>query len=484
MSPIWFVCLIAFIALRLVFWLMAFPNSDEAYYWLWGQHPQWSYYDHPPLQAWVQGAFTAVLGRSEFVLRLPNLFSNVVFFYTYYKIATYLYAKQAIQRFWFSVLLIVASPLYFVFLALAWHDHLLITFSLISAYQFVRFADSYLANGRGETGHLYKAAGAIALAGLSKYNAVFVALGFLATILAVPRLRRLLLDRRFYIAAVIALSALIPIALWNYSNDFQSFHYYVDRSVKPASSGIKIGPCVGFLAASFFLVSPFYWNGFFRILKQRTRFKEINSVYPIVAFWVFSISTVVLTIISLISAALYYWNITAYILLFPLLPLVFPKHPPKLSFLYGLVLSLLIVIHYTVLPLSALINSTIDPDSRMLFGWRDVANEVRTQAKEFGTQPPLLMTLDYRSASALAYELQNKDVLAISDRVDQFDFWSPDADQLRGKNAVIVWDNWFPATGMLLPKFDRVSEPVTVSVKRFGVLIKNYYVQKGYWYKP
>ncbi len=481
-SPSWFVFLIAFIALRFVFWLKAFPNSDEAYYWLWGQHLQWSYYDHPPLQAWVQGAFTALFGRSEFVLRLPNVLSSAVFLYTYYRIVAYLYPKQTPQRFWFNVLLVFASPLYFVFLGLAWHDHLLITFSLVSAYQFVRFADGFIANGRGETGRLYLAAAAIALAGLSKYNAVFVGLGFLATILAVPQLRRLLLDRRFYIAAVIALSALIPIVLWNYSNDFQSVQYYLNRSVNPVTSGLKIGAFIGFLGASYFLVSPFYWRGFFRVLKNRTQPKDVTSVYPILAFWVFLISSVVLTIISLISAALYYWNITAYILLFPLLPLAFPKRPPRLSFLYGLLISTLVVVHYTVLPLSAFMDQTVDPDSRMLFGWREVASEVSRQTKELGA--PLLMTTDYRSASALAYELNNKNVIAVSDRVDQFDFWHSDRGELQGKNAVIVWDDWYPATGKLLPKFDRVSEPVTVPVTRFGILIKNYYIQKGYWYKP
>ena len=30
------------------------PTADEAYYWLWGQHLDWSYYDHPPLAAWLE----------------------------------------------------------------------------------------------------------------------------------------------------------------------------------------------------------------------------------------------------------------------------------------------------------------------------------------------------------------------------------------------------------------------------------------------
>ena len=95
----------------------------------------------------------------------------------------------------------------------------------------------------------------------------------------------------------------------------------------------------------------------------------------------------------------------------------------------------------------------------------------------------MLITTDYRSASALAYQLNNRDVMAIADRVDQFDFWHPNDLPFRGKNAVILSDDWFPVQSKLVAKFDRVSQPITVPVVRFGVWIKNYYIQKGYGFK-
>lgn len=462
----------AFLLLRLIFWFVAFPNSDEAYYWLWGQHLDWSYYDHPPLQAWIQGVFTALFGRSAFTLRLPNLFSNAALFYTYYQIVRYLHQNLGI---WKVLLLVIASPLYFVFLALAWHDHLLITFSLISTYLFIRFLDEYLTDGKGKAWRLYGSAIALSLAFLSKYNAVFVAIGFFATLITNARLRPLFRDRRLYLAIAIALTALIPIVIWNVSNDFLSFRYYVDRSVRPIVPGIKIGSFLGFTLVSFFVISPFCWIGFYQLLKSRL---SIHSIYPIVAFWIFVPSTIALTIISLISAALYYWNITAYLLLFPLLPFVFRNF--KAHAVYGLIISTVLVFHYTVLPITALISKDIDPDSRMLFGWKEVAAIVQSESKALSE--PLLVTSDYRSASALAYELNNKNVIAISDRIDQFDFWHRNLPS--GKDAVIVSDDWYPAELMVLSKFDRTSEPLIVPVKRFGVWIKNYYVRRGYGLKP
>ncbi len=512
--------LVAFILLRLIFWFATFPNPDEAYYWLWGQHPALSYYDHPPLEAWVQGLFTAFFGRSTFTLRLPNLLSNAVFFYTYYRIICYLYGEKSQRSFWFMMLLVLASPLYFLFLALAWHDHLLITFSLVSAYLFIRFLDGYIENGKGESWRLYGAAGAIALAILAKYNAAFVVLGFAATLIAEKRLRPLWRDRRLYLASAIALTALIPIVLWNVSNDFQSFRYYVDRSVGVGGFSLKFSPFFNFVLFSMLLVSPMLCFSFFRSLKQSTQKSQSGSVYPVVTFWVFIISTIMLTGISLISAALYYWNITAYLLLFPLLPLFFEQRltvskpqlamsnkgtgeaeiMPQLSssrtscphlahkplFLvaqgYGLLFATLLVVHYSLFPLSALFDKEADPDSRMLFGWDQVAAVVRTQAESVSGDL-FLATTDYRSASALAYQLNDKNVMAISDRVDQFDFWHTSDDAFKGRSALLLSDDWHPMTTELLAQFDRTDAPTKIAIVRFGIWIKNYYLVRGYGFR-
>lgn len=52
-------------------WLsvMAPPIGDEAYYWLWGQRLDWSYFDHPPLHAWLLRAMS-LLGWNTVALRL------------------------------------------------------------------------------------------------------------------------------------------------------------------------------------------------------------------------------------------------------------------------------------------------------------------------------------------------------------------------------------------------------------------------------
>ena len=52
------------------FWLPF--TSDEAYFSLWGLHPDWGFYDHPPMIGWWLAPLAA-LSLEPFVLRLPAL---------------------------------------------------------------------------------------------------------------------------------------------------------------------------------------------------------------------------------------------------------------------------------------------------------------------------------------------------------------------------------------------------------------------------
>jgi 4-amino-4-deoxy-L-arabinose transferase-like glycosyltransferase len=497
--------LVLFGLLRLVFWGCSFPNPDEAYYWLWGQHLDWSYYDHPPLQAWIQGFFTANFGRSTWVLRLPNLLSNAVLFFTYWRINHYLYGEYSRHSWWLLVSLLLSSPLYFLFMALSWHDHLLITCCLVAGYLLARFLDGYVRNNRGESWRLYGVGVALGLASLSKYSAVFIDLSFFLLIATHPKLRPLLSDRRFHVTLGMIVVALLPIVFWNILNNFQSFQYYADRSfgVVAVKSGWHFQPwqLINFLLFSGVFFSPMHCWTIFRIWRSRD-LHQLSTFYPCLAAWTFTVPTLSLMAIALSSLAYYYWNIIAYLMLLALLPSAYLKMSQPVSVannqtiqirqyalfrsgqVYGLLFAILIVIHTTVMPLSVLVTDDVntDPDSRMLFGWPEVAAAVTTAAAEFDTCP-LLLTTDYRSASALAYQLGNPDVLAISPRNDQFDIWYARRAQqgnLQGQDAVLLYDEWHPLDETLRSQFDQVSDPYSIPVIQYGKLIKTYYLVKAY----
>ncbi|MBX9585360.1 MAG: glycosyltransferase family 39 protein [Gemmataceae bacterium] len=53
------------------------PADDELYYWCWSGRLQLSYYDHPPMTAYLIRAATSVFGDTLFALRLPAVVSTL-----------------------------------------------------------------------------------------------------------------------------------------------------------------------------------------------------------------------------------------------------------------------------------------------------------------------------------------------------------------------------------------------------------------------
>ncbi|NEP61970.1 MAG: 4-amino-4-deoxy-L-arabinose transferase, partial [Symploca sp. SIO2G7] len=440
----------------------------------------WSYYDHPPFHAWVQGLF-AYLGHSLFVLRLPTLVSNGLFLGTYYQIARYLYGSQADQAWSIIFLCCWSSPLYFLFLTLAWHDQWLITFSLMSAYWFVRFLDGVWLDGQGRSQFLYCAAMTLGFAGLCKYTAVFVGLAVLLVVVGQPKLRPLLWDRRVYGAAAIAALFTLPILIWNLQNDWLSFQYYLNRSIDGGSSGLRFDSVLFFwLTAALILSPPLVWA----MARSVKAISFQSYTYRTVALSLFLTSTGILSLVGLFSTALYYWNILAYLLLLPTVP-VFLLNSQTVALrhrgwfngiqILGTVVAWLLVINYCLLPVTALLGSDGDPDGRMSFGWPQIA----TVLEEYAEHHELLLTTDYRSASALAYALNNKQVLAISNRIDQFDVWARSR-PLVGQTALVLADDWHPFTQdgalQLAVGWQQVAK---IPVQRLGVKIKDYYLYSG-----
>src|SRR5690349_2639988 len=69
----WTIALLAALTAVRILWLAVQPAGlypDEAQYWFWASQPAWGYYSKPPLVAWTISLTTAVLGDSEFAIRL------------------------------------------------------------------------------------------------------------------------------------------------------------------------------------------------------------------------------------------------------------------------------------------------------------------------------------------------------------------------------------------------------------------------------
>lgn len=433
--------------------------------------------------AWLQSIVSHLLGDSLFSLRCLNAVSSAIFFYLYWQILRYLKPNDPDPEISRSILklslLVISSPLFLLMLSLAWHDHLMICLCLASCYGMLRFLDSYKFHGIVENRWLYLATTLLGLALITKHNAVFVGLGFLATILTDAQLRTLLTLRRICLCGLILVLIFSPVLLWNYQNDFPAFRYYVDRVGQGRNLGQQLSEVLGFLLFSTLMLSPFIawqlgklwvtsgWN-----LANLTR---KDTVFPKLAFYNFWLSTVAFTIIAGSSTAYYYWNVTAYLLLFPLVVLrqnYLSRKAWQAILGFGLLFSLLFTINSTLLPIGALFSPESDQDGRILFGWGTVASAIQTNFPQVST----VATTDYRSASALAFHSQRAKPLTltiVSQRITQFNFVSPPRPP-----ELLLWDDWHPLTDwhrQQLPPI-KPESVVTVPIHAWGIFLKNYYI--------
>ena len=52
--------------------------EDEAHYWEWARHPDWSYYSKGPGVAWIIALSTRLFGDTEWAVRLPAAISAAI----------------------------------------------------------------------------------------------------------------------------------------------------------------------------------------------------------------------------------------------------------------------------------------------------------------------------------------------------------------------------------------------------------------------
>lgn len=189
---------------------------EEAYYWMYAQHPALSYFDHPPMVAWVILAGTAVLGDTELGVRiLGNLLMCAA------SVLLYLYGRMwyGRQAGLIGAAALLVLPVYFGAGLIATMDAPLMFFWTAC------LLGVSLALRTDRPAWWYLAGAAMGAAMLSKYTGVFLGVGALLAVMATPGYRRHLRTAHPYLAALLALVLFAPVIAWNAQHDWASFRF-------------------------------------------------------------------------------------------------------------------------------------------------------------------------------------------------------------------------------------------------------------------
>lgn len=193
-------------------------SNDEAYYWVWGHHLQWSYFDHPPLVGWLfgLGTFFENFGNAA---RLPGVWLGHLTLLIWIGILRpYLTEKQLLP--WF--LLILISPFLGLGSLVITPDVPLMFFWSLSLLLLIKTL---------ETPRLYNYAALGASLGLGfcgKYMIVIFVPIALIWLAASGQWRRV---RWSYVPATFVIGLLFcsPVLYWNAQHDWASFRFQIDH---------------------------------------------------------------------------------------------------------------------------------------------------------------------------------------------------------------------------------------------------------------
>ena len=453
------------LAIKIYFEFAAAPIGDEAYYWMWGKKLAWSYFDPPPLHAWLLRVMDLVFGWNMFSIRALTWFTFGGTLWIFWSWAKRLKPEDPQAWFWPTAAIYLASPMFFFMSSIVFHDHLLIFLCIAAAHLLLVFAEKYEA-GQKATGWLYAAIVVMGLAVLTKYNGVLLGFGFAVFFIVHKPLRPLWRSPHLYLAALLSIAMQAPVFYWNATEGFASYKFHL--STRWGGDLFRWHPnnILDFLGLAIVFVGPFLIPAVIGLLR-RPLGTPFGDRARTLAISVFTVSSLVMLFLSMFIEIYFYWNIVADILLMPLLAgYIRRRWVVWLQVAYGLIFALLLSFNNSIIPVSNLFDK-FDWTASSTYNWPQIAEHVKGQLKDHPVG--FVAVTRYTTAAQLGFAMQDADVTDIASRTDEYDYWFDRAAH-KGQDALIVAD---PVQGLgeINPQFDTVTPLETVTLNRFGKLV-------------
>jgi dolichol-phosphate mannosyltransferase len=472
---------------RLVIAFLIELTPQEAYYWNYAMHPALSYFDHPPIVAWVIRAGQFLLGKSELGVRIGGLFLDLLSTGLLYALGKLWFGRRA--GLW-AALLFQLLPLFFVYGVLITPDVPLTFFWLLTLYLIS------IAVREQQKWAWYLAGVTLGLCMLSKYTGVFlVPCAFLFLILH-RNYRCWLLRKEPYLALIIAVIIFTPVILWNMEHDWVSFAFQVSDRLSQESSQplrqfgefllIQLGVTSPSLLAGLLLTPAIPVSLSMKDRRINWRFCFVFSV-PLLAF---------LLVYSTRSAVKANWTLPGYL---SLLIVAYPCYRYVrfnsgarmrrfvryflVTWFSALPIIYIVFVYHTILTIP---HVTVN---HWTTGWEELGRVATREATTFeseGGKKVFLLGMDthYVAAAVSFYTDDTRKVFArnlVGRSSLAFDYWVPEID-LVGLNALAVNVNP-PDLESLRKYFARVDDDVRrIPVMKGGRVLHYFYVVKCFDY--
>lgn len=250
-------------------------HFDEAYYWTWSRHLDFSYYDHPPMIAYLIRSFT-IFSNNIFFIRLVGVACGFTSGLMIYLLALRMFNPKVAN---ISLLLLMAWPIFAGINFIITPDSPLIMFWSLSLY----FA--YLAINEAKSNAWPLLGIFIAAALLSKYTAILL-IPSLILIIIVSGKVKLLFNPKIYLMLLLALILFSPVIYWNYIHHWLSFRYQLNHGVSTHAQQIFWPGIVDYLINQLAATNPiiFLSLSYYLIRYYKNNFTDPKLIFLICPF--------------------------------------------------------------------------------------------------------------------------------------------------------------------------------------------------------
>jgi 4-amino-4-deoxy-L-arabinose transferase-like glycosyltransferase len=466
------------IVLKLWFDIATPPMGDESYYWMWGQRLELSYFDHPPLHAWLLWLTEKLVGWHWWSVRALTWVCLGTTLAVFWSWARRIMPENRQDYFWRTTTLYLATPIFWLMSTIAFNDYLLIALAIVAAHFFLVFLTEWEAGIRRHI-PLYLAALFLGLAVLTKYNGALLGLAFAAMVLSRRATWPLLRNPHLYVAGLLSVAMQAPVLWWNLTEGMASFNFHLGTRLTGSTASLAYGYPLVYLANMALVLSPFLFIALFRYPfgPKPTGFEANGRRF---AFAGFGVSTLVFLAVSFFVYVFFYWNIIGYV---ALLPVAFRYLGKRWLFwlhtAFGLAMAIVLTANFTLFPLANLVGPK-DWGTSANFGWDELAVAV---SQERAAHPEAFLgATRYTYAAQIGYQLRTSEVTSFNTLTDQYDFWT-DRQALAGRDALIIADGAWPI-GFAQTQFANMTLLRTVTISRFGQPVTDYEIWLGESYRP
>ena len=470
------------ILMRIVFTFCMGMMPQDAYYFFYSEHLSLSYFDHPPVIAYLLRFFTSIFGQTSFAIKLADLTITGLTIISFYHLCKCFLKGQSLTNavvlllstFMVTILSLVTTP--DVPLLLFW------TLSILTLYKAIFQEKKWYWLWSGLM---------MGLAFDSKYTAILLPLGASFFLLISKPYRKYLLSKWYWLAAIIFLLTISPVIIWNIQHDFVSIRFQTtNRAESVRHFTINIKYFLGVIGHQAAILIPVLFFGLVAFLYKafrRTKWHWQQIATPQLFLLCFFLPTFLFFFgVSFFIWVKLNWLMPAYITGIIWVSRFFTKKWIRIQVIVSFIIhcALAIELIFYIFPVKS---------DDTWFGWKKLSKQV----EKIQTEHPdaFVFSADgYKTSAVLNFYLTKKVYYqnVIGQKALELDYVENNLPALAGKNAIFL-DSDPQGTDVQKAKsypksldqyFTNVEQLQPILIKNNGKTVRKFFVYYCTAYQP